>query len=116
MRLRNIALRVFDDRQAGRIARPLATGRPRARLTGAGGWKKLEPLRCSIPPFLPLPDFVLHGTPPMSRFTALLAFACLGLTSAAFAENWPQWRGPELNGISREKGLPTTWSENQGVL
>lgn len=52
----------------------------------------------------------------MSRFTALLAFACLGLTSAAFAENWPQWRGPELNGISREKGLPTTWSENQGVL
>ena len=23
--------------------------------------------------------------------------------------DWPHWRGPEMNGISREKNLPTTW-------
>ncbi|MBI3866169.1 MAG: PQQ-binding-like beta-propeller repeat protein [Planctomycetia bacterium] len=24
--------------------------------------------------------------------------------------DWPHWRGPEMNGISREKGLPNSWS------
>ncbi len=24
--------------------------------------------------------------------------------------DWPHWRGPEMNGISREKGLPASWS------
>ena len=32
------------------------------------------------------------------------------------AENWPQWRGPEHNGVSRETGLPITWSETSGVV
>jgi outer membrane protein assembly factor BamB len=31
-------------------------------------------------------------------------------TLAAQAENWPQWRGPLLNGTSPETGLPTTWT------
>jgi outer membrane protein assembly factor BamB len=30
----------------------------------------------------------------------------LGLTLAASAENWPQWRGPAFNGTSPEKNLP----------
>ena len=48
----------------------------------------------------------------------------LSLSSTAFAQekkvadplDWPYWRGPEMNGISREKGLPDTWTpdgENQ---
>ena len=24
--------------------------------------------------------------------------------------DWPYWRGPEMNGISREKNLPDSWS------
>jgi outer membrane protein assembly factor BamB len=28
------------------------------------------------------------------------------LSSSVLAENWPQWRGPELNGSSKETGLP----------
>lgn len=28
--------------------------------------------------------------------------------------DWPHWRGPELNGISREKGLPASWSPEEG--
>ncbi len=31
------------------------------------------------------------------------------------AENWPQWRGPERSGTSRESGLPLKWSETENV-
>jgi outer membrane protein assembly factor BamB len=33
----------------------------------------------------------------------------------AFAENWPQWRGPNLNGISNEKNLPVRWSAEENI-
>ncbi|MCC6511435.1 MAG: PQQ-binding-like beta-propeller repeat protein [Pirellulaceae bacterium] len=33
-----------------------------------------------------------------------------GLVQAADPLDWPTWRGPEMNGISREKGLVDTWS------
>jgi outer membrane protein assembly factor BamB len=40
----------------------------------------------------------------------------LFLTSVTlFAENWPQWRGPSLNGVSGESGLPIKWTTTQGV-
>ena len=35
--------------------------------------------------------------------------------AAPRAENWPQWRGPSLNGISGEKNLPIRWSSTQNV-
>ena len=28
--------------------------------------------------------------------------------------DWPNWRGPEMNGISREKGLVSNWSPEEG--
>jgi outer membrane protein assembly factor BamB len=31
------------------------------------------------------------------------------------AENWPQWRGPEGNGVSRDSELPIAWSEGGGI-
>ena len=31
------------------------------------------------------------------------------------AENWPQWRGPAMNGISAEKGLPLKWSTEENI-
>ena len=31
------------------------------------------------------------------------------------AENWPQWRGPQLNGVSRETGLPVKWDTTANV-
>jgi outer membrane protein assembly factor BamB len=31
------------------------------------------------------------------------------------AENWPQWRGPALNGISAERGLPVRWSTTEQI-
>jgi outer membrane protein assembly factor BamB len=37
------------------------------------------------------------------------------LVSHTWADNWPQWRGPALNGVSAETGLPTRWSKTEGV-
>jgi outer membrane protein assembly factor BamB len=44
--------------------------------------------------------------------TLLLVFA---IAIVATAENWPQWRGPELNGISHEKDLPARWSAEENI-
>ena len=38
------------------------------------------------------------------------------ITQPLFAENWPQFRGPGGLGISKEKGLPVSWSETENVL
>jgi outer membrane protein assembly factor BamB len=34
---------------------------------------------------------------------------------AAAAENWPQWRGPRLDGTSAETGLPVRWGPREGI-
>src|SRR2546427_8902183 len=34
----------------------------------------------------------------------------------AGSSNWAQWRGPDSQGISNEKNLPTEWSETKNVL
>ena len=50
-----------------------------------------------------------------TRWPVLLA--CLGsLTVGAAAANWPQWRGPERNGISRETGLLKEWPKEGPTL
>jgi outer membrane protein assembly factor BamB len=33
----------------------------------------------------------------------------------ARAENWPQWRGPSLNGVSNEKNLPLKWTTEENI-
>ena len=46
----------------------------------------------------------------------VLAVAALASVAAvASADNWPQWRGPDLNGASRETGLPVKWSTTENV-
>jgi outer membrane protein assembly factor BamB len=37
----------------------------------------------------------------------------MGVTAAA--ANWPQWRGPSLDGVSGETGLPVKWSTEENV-
>ena len=55
----------------------------------------------------------------------LILLACCALlfsTTTTSAQNapqpepmdWPSWRGPEQNGISREKGLPESWDPDGG--
>ncbi len=31
-------------------------------------------------------------------------------------ENWPQWRGPRFDNVSRETGVPVTWSQTENVV
>jgi outer membrane protein assembly factor BamB len=46
---------------------------------------------------------------------ALLAIA-VSILPVIANENWPAWRGPEGNGLSDSKGLPTTWSTNKNIV
>lgn len=38
-----------------------------------------------------------------------LAFGVVTLACGALADDWPRWRGPNLNGISSEKGWSSEW-------
>jgi outer membrane protein assembly factor BamB len=38
------------------------------------------------------------------------------LSGSVRADNWPQWRGPDNNGISKEKNLPTEWDDAKNVV
>ncbi|HEX8090775.1 MAG TPA: hypothetical protein VF762_18090, partial [Blastocatellia bacterium] len=50
------------------------------------------------------------------RCRLLLAFViALVFDGVIFADNWPQWRGPRLNGTSAEKNLPTRWTAEENV-
>src|SRR5947208_5197724 len=63
------------------------------------------------------------GGPPIARvehmiscFRGCLFLGVLCATAAVpAAENWPQWRGPSLNGVSGEKNLPLRWSATDNV-
>ncbi len=44
--------------------------------------------------------------------TLVLIFLSIARTSA---QNWPQWRGPFLNGVSTEKNLPVQWTTETNV-
>lgn len=51
----------------------------------------------------------------MKTASALLLLTTLSLHTAALAENWPNWRGPNQDGSSTEKGLPVKFSTTEGV-
>ena len=42
--------------------------------------------------------------------------AAPGFLPVAAAENWPGWRGPRLDGSSREKKVPVHWSGSSNVV
>lgn len=47
----------------------------------------------------------------------ILAMGCAVLVSLAAAQagNWPQWRGPNLDGTSDETNLPVKWSAEENI-
>ena len=48
----------------------------------------------------------------------LLPPACLFILVASttlLADNWPHWRGPTHDGVSKETGLPVKWSATENV-
>jgi outer membrane protein assembly factor BamB len=49
------------------------------------------------------------------RWVIAASLLLLALGANAIADNWPQWRGPDNNGISKEKNLPAEWSDTKNV-
>jgi outer membrane protein assembly factor BamB len=45
----------------------------------------------------------------------IAALLFLASFSSLQADNWPQWRGPANDGICKETGLPTEWSDTKNV-
>src|SRR4051812_29083005 len=48
----------------------------------------------------------------MSFRALLLITFCIGIAVPAFADDWPQWRGPNRDGKSKEKGLLQEWPKD----
>jgi len=48
----------------------------------------------------------------MMTRTASALLVCLTVISAARADDWPQWRGPNRDDVSKEKGLLKTWPKD----
>jgi outer membrane protein assembly factor BamB len=57
--------------------------------------------------------WISRGTE-LGRAIRVICLAAVAIFSVA-AENWPQWRGPGLNGISHEKDLPVRRSRDENV-
>jgi outer membrane protein assembly factor BamB len=51
----------------------------------------------------------------MLRSAFLTVQVIAALCGAVRAENWPQWRGPQANGISGETNLPVRWSQTENI-
>ena len=54
--------------------------------------------------------------PTLPKFACALAFSLASLTHFTYAENWPCWRGPRLDGTSHEKNIPFHWSATSNVV
>ncbi|MCY2983165.1 MAG: PQQ-binding-like beta-propeller repeat protein [Planctomycetota bacterium] len=50
----------------------------------------------------------------LHRFVCIASLLLLQ-TANAQADNWPQWRGVQGDGISKEKNIPTKWSKTEKV-
>lgn len=50
----------------------------------------------------------------LKRLVAAGSLGCLAIVTLS-AENWPAWRGPSMNGISSETGLPVKWSTEENI-
>src|SRR5712672_1496468 len=48
---------------------------------------------------------------PQSLLRITSAVVWLVVASAGVANDWPRWRGPDLNGISKETGWSTSWPQ-----
>lgn len=49
-------------------------------------------------------------------FVSFVAFVFQSFSGLCSADDWPQWRGPEGTGVSREKGVPIVWHESRAIV
>ena len=51
----------------------------------------------------------------MRQRLPLVCLSILAASTTLLADNWPHWRGPTHDGVSKETGLPIKWSATEGV-
>jgi outer membrane protein assembly factor BamB len=51
----------------------------------------------------------------MHRLLSLVCVAWVAAQGAAPSRNWPQWRGPEMNGTAEATNLPVRWSATENI-
>src|SRR5688500_8879565 len=58
----------------------------------------------------------------LRRISLSISVSCLltltvvnSIAISTSAANWPQWRGPDGQGVSEEKGLPVEWSNTKNI-
>jgi outer membrane protein assembly factor BamB len=51
----------------------------------------------------------------MPRIIPAASLFIVAFSATLPADNWPQWRGPDLNGRSKEAGLARTWSPTENI-
>ena len=51
----------------------------------------------------------------MRKLLPLVCLSILAASTTLLADNWPHWRGPTHDGVSKETGLPIKWSATEGV-
>src|SRR5690606_34907957 len=67
----------------------------------------------TVPPIFPPCRILMPRSLAFIRVLTVIAVVCGA--SLAMADNWPQWRGQRLDGISHEKDLPITFSKTENV-
>ena len=61
-----------------------------------------------------LNDFTSYSVVMTNRVLIAVVLAACAATHV-LADNWPQWRGPQLNGTSSETDLPIRWSKTESL-
>ncbi|HET6671041.1 MAG TPA: PQQ-binding-like beta-propeller repeat protein [Pyrinomonadaceae bacterium] len=52
----------------------------------------------------------------MSKRNFAILILLFNVAPLVHADNWPQWRGPTMNGISTEKNLPLSWTTEENII
>ncbi|HEY4308090.1 MAG TPA: PQQ-binding-like beta-propeller repeat protein [Pirellulales bacterium] len=52
----------------------------------------------------------------IAQIALVVPMLCVALTASLRGEDWPQFRGPDGQGYSRERDLPLEWSESENVV
>ena len=58
----------------------------------------------------------LHRACRRSILVAVLVAACWPAPGTVRADDWPNWRGPTVDGVAAGSGYPTRWSPTENVL
>lgn len=52
----------------------------------------------------------------ITRVGVFIVFLCTAGAGFCKQQNWPQWRGPNMNGVTEDQGAPISWSATNNVV